>query len=311
MNLIKSSAEIIQQGEGLDGLYKHIETCGRVPYKSEDKSDGTVEGAKAFIDRMITSKHFAVLEHGTVYLDLPNSARDFNAVEDYAVNKYSKVVVVSNDGDKTHNYVTTNFRVLVENGWLEDLKYICNPTSHHILRITFKVNTSIGVTRELNRHRALSILEQSTRYCNYSKDKFDNEIKISKPAWLNLNTGIYNFTKPENARLLTPLYVAGDGYLQSVLERNEANLFLVGCLSAEELYLSLIDKGWSPQQARELLPLCTATEAVYTGFTDDWAHFFELRYYETTGRVHPNMLELTTKMKAAAEETGVWNSIFN
>lgn len=82
MKLIESKAELIQQGEGLDGLYKHIEACGRVPYKSEAKSDGTIECAKTFVEKMIKSRHNAVLEHGTVYLKIP--------IEEYEKNYKNK-----------------------------------------------------------------------------------------------------------------------------------------------------------------------------------------------------------------------------
>ena len=80
-------------------------------------------------------------------------------------------------------------------------------------------------------------------------------------------------------------------------------------MSNEQDYLEDINDGLKPQQARENLPLCTATEVVYTAFASDWKHFFDLRYFETTGAVHPNMLELTTKMKQVAEEAGIWNDI--
>lgn len=292
MKLVESKAEIIQQGEGLEGLYRHIETCGRVPYKSESKSDGTIECATAFVEKMIKSRHNAVLEHGTVYLTI-KWWQIFKFLK-YLMNPYSRVV--------KFKYITTNYRVLLENGWLKDLQFICTPTKLHKKRYTFKVLTSIGVTREFNRHRTLSILEQSTRYCNFSKDKFDNQISVCKPSWLNLNTGVYKISGPD---------IVGDGYIKDITNLDLDAQFLFSVLISEETYLKLLDAEWQSQQARELLPLCTATEAVYTGFTDQWNHFFSLRYFETTGKVHPNMLELSTKMKAKAEKAGIWNELCN
>ena len=109
MKLIKPNVEIIEQQPGLEGMYRQIELAGRTCYKSEDKI--TEDSAKAFVDRMIKSGHGAMLEHGTVYLDLPNSARDFCAVEDYAMNKYSRLVVIEENG-MFHNKLDKYYQML-------------------------------------------------------------------------------------------------------------------------------------------------------------------------------------------------------
>ena len=153
MNLINPNVELLVQQAGLDGLYKQIELAGRTCYKSEDKI--TDDSAKAFVDRMIKSRHYAMLEHGTVYLLVP-----FEAVSmKYRDNKYSQVIDIAN----SDSAVTTNLRVLVENNWIDDLKYLCKPTECHQRRITLRFTTNIGVTREGNRHRVNSIAEESTR----------------------------------------------------------------------------------------------------------------------------------------------------
>ncbi len=83
------------------------------------------------------------------------------------------------------DYITTNLRVLAENKAMDDLKYLSNyEEGKHELRITVHFTTQISITREYNRHRANSMAEQSTRYCNYSKNKFDNEITINLPTWV-------------------------------------------------------------------------------------------------------------------------------
>lgn len=275
MKLINPSAKILKQEPELEGIYKQIELAGRTCYKSEDKiTDGS---AKSFVDRMIKSNHLAMLEHGTVYLKYPE---DKHFVK-YHENEFSRIKLIE-DGDFA---VTTNYRVLVENDWLDDLKYICEPTEYHERRITFKLLTSIGVTRELNRHRVNSIAEQSTRYCNYSKDKFGNEVTFCIPSWLsNIKEGSYTWKD----------YFGDWRYID--MSSSIEDKFIAELFSSERAYLELITKGWQPQQAREVLPLCTATEAVYTAFESDWNHFFNLRYFESTGKVHPNMKELTTLM---------------
>lgn len=303
MRLIESKAELLQQPEGLDGLYRHIELCGRTAYKSEDKI--TEDSAKPFVDRMIKSKHLSVLEHSTVYLKSDNNKYDDDYFE-LATSPYAQTVYYD-----SWYYVTTNLRAIIElfpTTWCEFIDaYMCEPTEYHERRYTFKVTTSIGVSREYNRHRKLSITETSTRFCNYSKDKFDNEIKFVRPIGLNLNTGIYeikrNYTDLED--------IVGDGYIKNVSCADDDNLFLENCLNSEINYMSLIDKGWQPQQAREVLPLCTATEICYTGFSNDWKHFFDLRLFGKTGKPHPNAEYTANLMKEAAEKAGIWEDIIN
>lgn len=260
MRLIKPSYSIIEQPPGLEGVYKMIEIAGRTCYKSE--SNITEDSAKAFVDRMIKSGHGAMLEHGTVYLDIPWNATEeaFSLqlklrINKYDSNKYSRVV----DTKELHSYITTNLRVLVENGWLDDLQYICDPTEYHEKRVTVKFICPISISREFNRHRANSMAEQSTRYCNYSKDKFNNEITFIKPYWYD---DVDSYTKNE---------------------------FDKGLQYAEGYYMFLIDKGMKAQEAREILPLCTATELVHTAFVEDWEHFFLLR---DATPAHPQAREL-------------------
>lgn len=270
MNLIKPKFEILEQQPSIDGIYKMIELAGRTCYRSESKV--TEDSAKGFVDRMIKSGHGAMLEHGTVYLDLPNSARDFCAVEDYAMNKYSRLVVIEENG-MFHNYVTTNLRVLVENSWLDDLQYICEPTEYHEKRITVRFICDRGVSHEFVRHRVFSFAQESTRYCNYSKDKFGNELTFIIPCWLGWDEQNIHYGDFERS---------GSGSIDS-------GLFINSLLDAEDYYLCLLKEGWKPQQARAVLPNSLKTELVMTGFTSDWKHFFELR---DAGSAHPQAQEL-------------------
>lgn len=154
MKLIPSKAELIPQGEGLQGIFKMIELAGRTCYKSE--ANITSDSASEFVSRMIKSGHTAMLEHGTVYLDVPNSAGDYDLVPFFASNPYSRVVIKPLD-DRVHNYVTTNFRVIVENFAkeyiLDILQYLCEPTEFHEKRITVRFICDRGVSHEFVRHK--------------------------------------------------------------------------------------------------------------------------------------------------------------
>ena len=157
MRLIKSSYEILEQGPGLEGIYEQIELAGRTCYKSKRPEGQT---AKDFVDRMINSKHYAMLEHGTVYLKIKSTiitnellrTEDFKAISEYKRNPYSKVVDTGG-----YAYITTNMRVLQENGWLNDLKYLCEPTEFHEKRVTVRFITDRGVSHEFVRHKILCV----------------------------------------------------------------------------------------------------------------------------------------------------------
>lgn len=146
MKLIESKAELVLQQEGLEGVYKQIEFCGRTCYKSEDKI--TEGSAKAFVERMVKSGHTAMLEHGTVYLAIP--AEDDMCLI-LGMNPYTKGNL---EGDTY--YFTTNLRVLVEHKalWVLD-KHLCEPTQYHEKRYTMKFTTDRGVSHELVRHKLL------------------------------------------------------------------------------------------------------------------------------------------------------------
>ena len=161
MRIIKPSFEIWDQEEGLEGVYKQIERAGRVCYKSEDKITET--SAREFVERMIKSGHGAMLEAGTIYLRYDFKAReDSNRVacnlwSKYKENIYSKAVQAQPILGVLDGFVaiTSNFRVLVENNWLDDLKYLCEPTEYHEKRVTVKFVCDRGVSHEFVRHKLL------------------------------------------------------------------------------------------------------------------------------------------------------------
>ena len=280
MKLIKPSFEIREQPSGLEGVYKQIERVGRICYKSEDKI--TEDSAKSFVDRMIKSGHGAMLEHGTVYLKVFNVIENSELIDKYKSNKYSVVKegteVYNCHGDILYGSckcITTNYRVLVENGWLDDLKYICKPTEFHEKRITVHFVCDRGVSHEFVRHRVMSFAQESTRYCNYSKDKFGNELTFIQPCWLD----------DERLKLYGPYHTV-------IRDKSLESIFIASLNNAEKDYIDLIDLGWKPQEARAVLPNSLKTELVVTGFVSDWNHFFDLRARGTTGAPHPQAKEL-------------------
>lgn len=294
MKLIESSVQIIEEKDP----YKMIELAGRTCYKSEDKI--TENSAKEFVDRMIKLGHGAMLEHGTVYLaylvfyqdvDNENNLTPEHIFYKYQSNKYSKVKVVpySWSGEDAV-YVTTNLRVLVENNWLDDLQYQVDPTEHHEKRITAKFICDRGVSHEFVRHRVFSFAQESTRYCDYSKDKFRNDITYIIPSWLDLPEGKYSNWDNDwcDVSELKLLYPEVDNL------SDPANCFLQSIKNAEYYYFMLINRGWKPQQARQVLPNATKTELVMTGFESDWEHFLSLR---TSKNAHPDAQRLSLKLK--------------
>ena len=280
MKLCKSSFEIWDQQEGLEGVYKQIERAGRVCYKSEDKITET--SAKEFVERMIKSGHGAMLEHGTVYLYC-KATENSNPLSEYFHNKYSEAMWIGR-GNYSDVYITTNLRVLVENDWLDDLKYICEPTEYHNKRITVKFICDRGVSHEFVRHRVFSFAQESTRYCNYSKDKFQGVTYI-QPPWLDGD--ISN----EDGSRFNDVYT--DTYLYTLTTAENAYLDLLkqwdNKVPDKRFKSGYKNNPWTPQQARAVLPNALKTELVMTGFISDWEHFFKLR---DAGSAHPQAREL-------------------
>lgn len=285
MKLIESSVQIIEEKDP----YKMIELAGRTCYKSEDKI--TENSAKEFVDRMIKLGHGAMLEHGTIYLKIDKTedghlppARLY-----WSDGNHKKYTKVRKHGNSI--YVTTNLRVIVENNRLDDLQYQVEPTEHHEKRITAKFICDRGVSHEFVRHRVFSFAQESTRYCDYSKDKFENDITYIIPSWLDLPEGKYSNWDNDwcDVSELKLLYPEVDNL------SDPANCFLQSIKNAEYYYFMLINRGWKPQQARQVLPNATKTELVMTGFESDWEHFFELR---CSGAAHPDAKKLADELKS-------------
>lgn len=155
---------------------------------------------------------------------------------------------------------------------------------------------------EFVRHRVFSFAQESTRYCNYSKDKFNNELTFIIPCWLD----ILNNTTAESWWTYYKSLCREDRHLEKNVEIDTFINILDDC---EKFYLGLLGryeksktnflmrKVWTPQQARSVLPNALKTELVMTGFISDWKHFFELRATEAGAKgPHPQASELANPL---------------
>lgn len=264
MKLIKQSFEFINQTDfSLVGIKKHIERCARVSYKSENKITDT--SYEKFVNMLESRGHDRPLEFGTVYLTLRGDDTDaLRNIFIYAENPWTKIrkQVIKAEYDPNIrvvlNYVTTNYRVIVENHLEEDLKYLCEPTEYHYKRYTAHMILDRGVMDEFRTHVGLSHLAESTRYCNYSKDKFDNELTFIQPCW----------------------DIRGSNYIDFLQH-------------AEWGYFRMLKNGWTPQQARSVLPLGIKSELISCGFKDAWENFFKRR---DAPDAHPMAQEIANPM---------------
>lgn len=282
MKLIQPSFEIIEQEPGIEGMFKQIEKAARVCYRSEDKI--TDDSYKKMIKMLEDRGHYSPFAHGTVYLSVPFEY--FNKFQsEFHKNKnipnawfhfnspmWTKSKYQTEPGE-SWLYYTTNYRLIKELG-LEKLldEYWEEPNELSPKRVTVKVETSIAVSREWNRHAtSLAICEQSTRYCAYNKEKFGGEITVVEPLWLK-DVGPF-----------------------------DQSLYLSGLKNAETSYLDLLESGIKAQDARGVLPLDTATTVFYTGFVDDWKHIFEMR---TSNAAHPEIRRIMIPLQEEFKKRG-------
>lgn len=257
MKLIKQSFEFINQTDfSLVGIKKHIERCARVSYKSEDKITDT--SYEKFVNMLESRGHDRPLEFGTVYLDIPTKNIERGAEYIYAVGKYSLNPWSIKEEVKDHAYISTNYRVIKDNHWESDLQYLCEPTEYHHKRYTVHMILDRGVMDEFRTHVGLSHLAESTRYCNYSKDKFGNELTFIQPCW----------------------DIRGSNYIDFLQH-------------AEWGYFRMLKNGWTPQQARSVLPLGIKSELISCGFEDAWENFFKRR---DAPDAHPMAQEIANPM---------------
>lgn len=281
MKLIKQSFEFINQTDfSLVGIKKHIERCARVSYKSEDKITDT--SYEKFVNMLESRGHDRPLEFGTVYLSRTSQKEDnMEWLNKYAYNPWSKFSFENGstriNGELRNTiYVTTNYRVIKEHHWEDDLQYLCEPTEYHHKRYTIHMILDRGVMDEFRTHVGLSHLAESTRYVNYSKKKFGSELTFIKPCWLD----------DEKLKLYGPYHTV-------IRDKSPESIFIANLNNVERDYLDLIKLGWTPQQARSVLPLSIKSELISCGFKDSWENFF---YRRDAPDAHPMAQEIAKPM---------------
>ena len=306
MEFLVAGFEIIEQEPGINGIFKAAELPGRICYGSQDKM--TDESAEKFCKNLMNSNHGAPLEHGTVYLKAPEQYSccyntdleyDGNELNKYIGHPYSKCA-----SDGKYVYVTTNLRVLYENGWLSDLdNYLCEPTEHHEKRYTVRFTVDRFTGEEFLRHRKASFNRESTRYVLFTKEKFGGgSIKYIIPTWML--DSIDDVNKMQSLDV-TDFCQSIIDYENDKIELSDIFVWSSALKVAEWAYCTLTNiHGWKAQQARTVLPCAINSPLIKTAFISDWIHFFKLRAIGTTGAPHPQAKELAEPLMHEFIERG-------
>ena len=267
MKLIKQSFEILEQKDfTIKGIKQFVERCARVSYKSEDRMTDT--SYEKFVNMLESRGHDRPLEFGTVHLKM--ILPDFEGF----IHSLLTIGMLNNiwikhayKGDVI--YITTNYRY-----YLDIIKYFPNvkeyfteeDNEYYPKRYTVHMILDRGVMDEFRTHVGLSHLAESTRYCNYSKDKFGNELTFIQPCWDIRGTNYIDFLQ-----------------------------------HAEWGYFRMLKNGWTPQQARSILPLGIKSELISCGFKEAWENFF---YRRDASDAHPMAQEIAKPMHKEFIERG-------
>lgn len=285
MKIIKPNVREITDFEGVDNFYKAVARAARICYAS-DKTDND----KELCERLIKLGHFSPFEHAILYIPIygefrkwvieNKESKEWKIIDTAKTSKYNVV-----DCNKDDNFeIAINGRTLVESIEHSDNIVQTLDSTLKIIKMfelnnhwfkSFIVDTSIGCTRELNRHDKdfyytdpLDICEQSTRFVNFSKDKFGGEISVNEPYWFD-NEEYYN-----------KMFPYWDYSMQV----------------AEKQYLDALKAGVPIDIVRGILPLDTHTRAIYTSTVEEWNHFIDLRLKGTTGKPHGDIMIIAGKI---------------
>ena len=298
IEMIKPSVERIVENDPL----KKIEIAARTCYKSE--ANITDDSSVKMVKRLIKNKHYAMLEHALFEFHIYNKSATEDLLKKCRLSKFCRVCY-GNIFDKECNFVFINLRTIIEERFTEfwalleesfprflelrDVAFgegVCLPfnccdgvelTDFPELNIfTVKVICDRGVSHELVRHRVFSFAQESQRYVNYKKN------------------GCFQFIEPS----------AFDEWD----ERTQKD-YLICLNTCAETYNKMIESGRTPQEARAVLPNSTKTEIVMTGNRFMWEHFLELRFRESTGKVHPDMSVIAKKINDIVNETEFYKDV--
>lgn len=279
MKIINPNVQEITDFEGVDNFYKAVARAARICYASDKTTDD-----KELCERLIKSGHFSPFANAILYIPIYGEFRKW-AMENMESKEWkiintakSTKYIVSEYNENGYFELAINGRVLVESiiGHSDNIIQILDDTleiikmfelNNHWFK-SFIVDTSIGCTREMNRHHDnFYICEQSTRFCNFSKNKFDGEVSFNKPYWYDTS----------NIKI--------------------QNSWEYAMRQAEYNYLEELRSGVPTDIARGILPLDTHTKAIYTATIEEWQHIIDLRLKGTTGKPHGDIMIITKQIK--------------
>lgn len=298
IEMIKPSVERIVENDPL----KKIEIAARTCYKSE--ANITDDSSVKMVKRLIKNKHYAMLEHALFEFHIYSKPATEDLLKKCRLSKFCRVCY-GNVFGKECNFVFINLRTIIEEKFTEFwalleesfprflelrdvafgesgcLSFACcdgvELTDFPELNIfTVKVICDRGVSHELVRHRVFSFAQESQRYVNYKKN------------------GCFQFIEPS----------AFDEWD----ERTQKD-YLICLNTCAETYNKMIELGRTPQEARAVLPNSTKTEIVMTGNRFMWEHFLDLRFRESTGKVHPDMSVIAKKINDIVNETEFYKDV--
>lgn len=286
MKYLEDKVDFIEQEPGIEGMFKMMEKAARICYKTENLiKDGSAH--RIIEDVIIPSGHTSVLEFGTVYLKY--NIFQIHKYLKYIFDRYSRV-----RWRFSGVYVTTTYRTIMQGGykdpveaienkfdkdWKSDLKYWCEPTKNHHKRYCFKFIMDRVGSQSVERHRGvwgISYAQESTRFVNYAKNKFDQSIIFSLPS--KFYELIDNLNKEDIIRKNcgeTMPFDLNEWSLEDKLDflrlcSDDWRIYEKALEQAEKSYLILIDKGWKPEDARGVLNLDVKTEFMMCAYTSDW-----------------------------------------
>lgn len=268
MKLIQQSvADFTQTKFDLISIYKQIEKCARITYKSEDKITDT--SYDKFVHNLVKLNHDRPLEFGTVHLKM--TAYNWNNLIDDLISfgEFNQIWIKAvQDPKYLDMYITTNYRYYLHiiNLGINVSQYFIDENNELFpKRHTIKFITNRAIMDEIRTHVGLSHLAESTRWIDYSKDKFGNELTFVQPTYVDMG-------------------------LSSDSNSREWFYDMSFC---EDTYKELLKEGWKPQQARDVLPLSIKSELVSCGFEDAWQNFV---YRRSDKAAHPMVRELSNKV---------------
>lgn len=318
MKIVKPKVKLLLEDWNNLSNNEHIANCATIVYGNK-KSNNPIQLCNTLID----SKHYSVFRHQSYYYLIPYS--DKKSIHYIKKFKNSPYLFISYNDDNGFCCISTNGQFILENkefAYCFDI-YRVTPQQFYekgdkeLMRFSFLCTTQISTSRELNRVSPNNIIEESTRCCNYNKDKFDNQVTICQPHWFNIEE-LNNETEIYCTKIINPNY---NGYSIELAVKNDLYIpitdvnininpkysiynvidYLSSMINSCNNYINLVNNLYA-QDARGILPLDTATNVIYTYTIKEWRHILDLRYYGKTGTPHPNAKYLCGLIKEKLEK---------